>query len=264
MKSLNGAEIVSYIKVRQAQQVRALRQAEKIYPRLAIIITTNDPVIDTYVRLKQAYGADILVDVDECRIDQDKVIDKIKELNNDKTVHGIIVQLPLNDSSQTDEIVQNIEPKKDVDGLADGSPFISATPMAIDWLLAGYNVDIKNKKIVIVGKGRLVGGPLSDMWTKAGHNVTVVEEGDDLAIGLRGADIIVTATGKPGLIKSEIIPIGAAVVDAGVSSEEGGVRGDVDELVYDRDDLTITPRVGGVGPLTIAALFDNVIRSARP
>ena len=264
MKILNGSELASYIKVRQAQQVRALRQADKVEPRLAIIITKNDPVADTFVRLKKEYGIDISVVVDEYRLAQGEVIEKIKELNNDKNVHGIIVQLPLDDPTQTDEIVKSINPEKDVDGLGRDAKFSPATPTAIDWLLAGYNVDLKGKKIVIVGRGRLVGSPLYDLWTKAGHEVDVVEEGDDLANTLRNADVIVTATGHAGLIKSEIIPIGAAVVDAGVSSEAGEFRGDLDELVYDRDDLIITPKVGGVGPLTIAALFDNVIRSARP
>lgn len=264
MKILNGSELASYIKVRQVQQVRALRQANNIEPRLAIIIANDDPVINTFVRLKKEYGNDILVDVDEYRLDQNEVAGKIKELNSDNNVHGIIVQLPLKDPSQTDEIVKSIDPKKDVDGLGEGAKFSSATPTAIDWLLAGYNVDIKGRKIVIVGRGRLVGSPLYDLWAKAGHDVSVVEEGDDLANSLRNADVIVSATGKPGLIKSEIIPIGAAVVDAGVSSEAGEIRGDIDESVYDREDLTITPKIGGVGPLTIAALFDNVIRSARP
>lgn len=264
MKILNGSELASYIKVRQVQQVRALRQANNIEPRLAIIIANDDPVIDTFVRLKKEYGNDIFVDVDEYRLDQSEVVEKIKELNSDNNVHGIMTQLPLKDPSQTDEIVKIIDPEKDVDGMGENAKFGSATATAIDWLLAGYNVDLKSKKIVIVGRGRLVGSPLYDLWAKAGHNVSVVEEGDDLASSLRNADVIVSATGKPSLIKSEIIPIGAAVVDAGVSSEAGEIRGDLDESVYDRDDLTITPKVGGVGPLTIAALFDSVIRSARP
>lgn len=264
MKILNGSELASYIKVRQVQQVRALRQANNIEPRLAIIIANDDPVINTFVRLKKEYGNDIFVDVDEYRLDQSEVVEKIKELNSDNNVHGIMTQLPLKDPSQTDEIVKTINPEKDVDGMGENTKFGSATATAIDWLLAGYNVDLKGKKIVIVGRGRLVGGPLYDLWAKAGHDVSVVEEGDDLANSLRNADVIVSATGKPGLIKSEIIPIGAAVVDAGVSSEAGEIRGDIDESVYDRDDLTITPKVGGVGPLTIAALFDSVIRSARP
>ncbi len=264
MRLLNGAEIASYVKVRQTKQVRTLRQADGIVPRLAIIIANNDPVIDTYVRLKKAYGEDILVEVDEYRLSQNEVVGKIKELNNDKTVHGIIVQLPLKNPSQTDLVVKTISPKKDVDGLGEYAVCTPATPMAIDWLLAGYNVDLKGKRIIIVGNGRLVGKPLQSLWVKAGHDVSVLEEGDELLSGLRHADVIVSATGKPSLIKSEMVPIGAAIVDAGVASEAGEMHGDLDDEVYQRDDLTITPRVGGVGPLTIAALFDNVIRSARP
>lgn len=263
MKILNGSDLASYIKERQIRQVRALRQSDGVNLKLAIVITKDDPVINTYVRLKKEYGKDIGIEVEELRIDQSQVIDKLKELNNQEDIHGIIVQLPLEKPDQTDEILQVIDPKKDVDGLCQKSLFTPATPMAIDWLLAGYNEELKEKKIVIVGKGRLVGEPLYDMWVKAGHNVTVVGREDDLAQELRSADIIIAATGQPALIKSEIIPIDTVVVDAGVASEEGEILGDLDPVVYDRDDLTITPKIGGVGPLTVAALFDNLIRSVR-
>lgn len=263
MKMLNGAELASYIKPRQAKQIRALRQSKAIEPRLAIIVTKDDPVIDTYVRLKQQYGQDILVDVEVCRISQDKIFEKITELNNRKDVHGIIVQLPVANPEDTDKIVNAVAKEKDVDGLGQGALFDPATPQAINWLLVGYNKDLKDKKIVIVGRGRLVGEPLYTMWTKQGYDVTVVGREDDLAAELRGADVIVAATGHPGLIKSELVPIDAIVVDAGVASEAGKTVGDLDQSVYDRDDLTITPKIGGVGPLTVAALFDNVIRSTR-
>ncbi len=263
MKMLNGAELASYIKPRQAKQVRALRQSEGIAPRLAIIVTNDDPVIDTYVRLKQQYGEDILVDVEVCRISQSEVLEKIEELNARDDVHGIIVQLPVSNPEDTDKIVNAVAKEKDVDGLGQGALFDPATPQAINWLLVGYNKELKDKKIVIVGHGRLVGEPLYAMWSKLGYDVTVVGKEDDLVAELRGADVIVAATGQPSLIKSEMIPIDAIVVDAGVASEAGKTVGDLDDSVYDRDDLTITPRVGGVGPLTVAALFDNVIRSTR-
>lgn len=262
MKYLNGNELAEYVKERQIKQVRALRQSHKIYPRLAITITGTDPVASKYIDLKKQYASDILVDVEVYQIDQSKLPDKITELNNRDDIHGIIVQLPLADPSQTDEIVNLISSNKDVDGLGNNAQFDPATPIAINWLLVGYNKDLKNKKLVIVGQGRLVGEPLHRMWTKADYDVTVIDKGDDLAAGLKNADIIVTATGQPGLIKSEIIPIDSVVVDAGVASEVGKILGDLDDAVYDRDDLTITPKIGGVGPLTVAALFDNVIRAA--
>lgn len=264
MRLLNGAEVASYIKERQAKQVRALRQSDHIFPRLAIVVTKKDEPTETYIRLKKEYGKDILVDVEEHQVSQTEVSDKISQLNDRQDVHGIIVQLPLEDPSKTDEIMQKIAPEKDVDGLGSDAKFYPATPTAIDWLLTGYNIDAKNSKIVIVGNGRLVGRPLYKLWLGAGRNVSVIDETDDLMAELRNAEIIVTATGQPGLIKSELIPVGATVVDAGVSIKEGKIHGDIDDTVYDRDDLTITPKVGGVGPLTVAALFDNVIRSARP
>lgn len=264
MKFLNGAELASYIKVRQAQQVRALRQAHKINPRLAIVVTKDDPIISTYVRLKEEYGKDILVDVEVHRVAQGKAVDLIRELNERSDVHGIIIQLPLADEALTDEVLAEIIAKKDVDALGSNTVFDPATPLAINWLLVGYNIDIKSKKIAIVGSGRLVGKPLYDMWSTAGYdNVEIVGKADDLFVSLRNKDLIVAATGQPGLIKSEVIPIGAIVVDAGVASDAGKTVGDVDQAVYDRDDLTITPQIGGVGPLTVAALFDNVIRAAR-
>ncbi len=263
MKMLNGAELASYIKPRQAKQVRALRQSEGIEPRLAIIVAKNDPVIDTYVKLKQQYGEDILVDVEVHRVSQGEALETIKDLNARDDVHGIIVQLPVANPEDTDKIVNAVAKEKDVDGLGLDALFDPATPQAINWLLIGYNKELKDKKIVIVGHGRLVGEPLYRMWSKLGYDVTVVDREDDLVAELRGADIIIAATGQPGLIKSEMIPIDAIVVDAGVASEGGKTVGDLDDSVYDRDDLTITPRVGGVGPLTVAALFDNIIRSTR-
>lgn len=262
MKYLNGGELAEYIKERQIKQVRALRQAEKIEPKLAIVIGNDDPIINKYVGLKKNYGLDVWIDVELFQVKQSEISQKISELNKRDDIHGIIVQLPLADPSQTDEIINRIDPEKDVDGLGRDALFASATPTAIDWLLVGYNKDLKDKKIVIIGQGRLVGDPLYKMWSNAGHDVTALDKGDDLAAELRGADIIVTATGQPGIIKSEIIPIDSVVVDAGVASEDGVMLGDLDPAVYERDDLTITPKIGGVGPLTVAALFDNVIRAA--
>jgi methylenetetrahydrofolate dehydrogenase (NADP+)/methenyltetrahydrofolate cyclohydrolase len=264
MKSLNGAELASYIKERQAKQVRGLRQAWHVLPKLAIIQTADDPVIDTYVRLKSAYGADILIDVEVHRATEDEAVSLVEELNDDESVHGIIIQLPLADPSRTDELVALVAPEKDVDALGPNAELDPATPMAINWLLAGYNVDLRGKKIVLVGEGRLVGGPLARMWRNSGYDVTVVgEPTDDLDAILQTADVVVTATGVPNLITSAMLRPDTVVIDAGTASENGRIVGDVSDDVRARHDLTITPLRGGVGPLTICALFDNVIRSAR-
>ena len=264
MKELNGRELAGYIKERQAHEVRSLRQALHVQPKLAIVVTVEHPAIDVYMRMKQRYGADILIDVDVHRIDQKDAPEVIKQLNADPSVHGIIVQLPLADPAQTEDIVNLVDPKKDVDALGKNAVLDPATPLAILWLLAGYNVDLAGKKIVLVGRGKLVGAPLERMLLNSGYDVRVVDrQTKDVAAVVREADILVTATGSPGVVTSEMIKQGAVVVDAGVAGEQGKTVGDLAPDVYERDDLTITPTKGGVGPLTICALFENVIRAAR-
>ena len=258
MRELNGSELAGFIKERQAKQVRALRQAWHINPRLAIVTDVENPVIEMYMRLKQRYGADILIDVEIHRVPAGGALEVIQELNNRDDVQGIILQLPISNSDQTDELLESIREDKDVDGLRKRAIFQAATPTAISWLLAGYGVDLKNKKVAIVGRGRLVGAPLEKMWLKSGVDVTVFEKGDDLS-QLINYDIIVSATGVPGLIKSQMIKTKTVVVDAGTASENGKIVGDVSEEVRQRNDVIITPKKGGVGPLTVSALFDNVI-----
>lgn len=261
---LNGRELADYIKQRQAKAVRALRQAHDVSPKLAIVATSDHPTINVYVRVKKAYGADILVDVDIHRIDQSKVRALIKELNQDASVHGIIVQLPLARPEETDELVNLVAPEKDVDALGQHAGFEPATPMAILWLLAGYNVELKGKKVLLVGRGKLVGRPLERMLQKSGIDVrSVGREVENLQAETLQADVIITATGSPGILQPDMIKPNAVVVDAGVAGEEGKTVGDVTPEVYDRHDLTITPQKGGVGPLTVCALFENVIQAAH-
>jgi methylenetetrahydrofolate dehydrogenase (NADP+)/methenyltetrahydrofolate cyclohydrolase len=264
-KLLNGSELVGYIQERQARQVRALKQAWHTHPKLVILKTPGaSQVIDTYIRMKRAYGEDILI---ETVVETAAVLDLpevIARYNEDATVHGIIVQLPLDDPTRTDEIVGLIDPAKDVDGLGPQAEYISATAEAINWLLTGYGVELAHKKLTIVGNGRLVGAPLVTLWRESGYDVTVLDETTaDITSVLRESDVIVSATGVPRLITGAMVPPRAVVVDAGTASENGVLVGDVDPALRERDDIKITPERGGVGPLTIAALFDHVMTAAR-
>ena len=323
-KLLNGSELAGFIKERQAKTVRSLIQSKNIEPKLAIVQVKDDPVINTYVRLKKAYGADIGIGVEVHKISQSETPKLLNTLNNDDSVHGIIIQLPLTDTTETDELCNMVAPGKDVDGLGDpniewthgrassesklqgedeqqseayeryderaaesstqqdassasrvsgsarkqtstrrGSFFQPATPLAILWLLAGYNIELKDKKILIVGKGKLVGKPLIKSLRASGHDVTVADsKTKSLKAVAEASDIIITATGSPAILYSDMIKEDAVVVDAGVASEAGKIVGDLADDVYEREDLTITPKKGGVGPLTICALFENVIISA--
>ncbi len=264
MKLLNGRELAEFIKERQAHQVRALRQSMGIEPKLAIVVTIDHPTINVYMRMKKRYGADILVETEIHRVPQAEALTTIKALNADPSVHGIIVQLPLENPAETDAIVDAVAPEKDVDALGKNAVFEPATPMAILWLLAGYNIDFRGKKVLLVGRGKLVGAPLERMLQASDVDVSVADRDTaDLKAATMAADIIITATGSPAILYPDMLKSGAVVVDAGVAGEEGKTVGDVAPSVYDRDDLTITPPKGGVGPLTVCALFDNVIRAAR-
>lgn len=257
MKILNGKELAGFVKERQFHYVRSLQKK----PHLVIIRDSDNPVIVKYVNLKKQYGEDIGVMVDDVFVTPDKIKDAILAANNDADVNGIILQLPILEKEKTDELTALIAPEKDVDGLSGKGSFDSATATAINWLLGGYNIELANKKIAIVGRGKLVGAPLEKMWTNSGFDVTVFHHGDDL-MKLRDYDVIVSATGVPHLIKNEHVRGGAVIVDAGTASEDGVLVGDVDDEVRERTDLAaITPRIGGVGPLTVGCLFEHVINA---
>ena len=259
MKLLNGDELASYIKERQAQQVRHL-QAEGQVPCLAIFYDNEDPVIMKYVELKKIYGEDIGVKVLVQKLpeDEEEARKILKKAQSDREVHGVIVQLPLKHLDL--QILEEISPEKDVDGLNNG--MFSATAEAINWLLGGYGIDLSNKRIAIVGRGKLVGAPLEKMWKDSEYDVEVFEKGDNLE-NLKDFDLVVSATGVAGLIKPQMLAPSAIVIDAGTASEDGVIKGDLDEAIYrEREDLTITPKIGGVGPLTITLLFEHTLRAA--
>jgi len=264
-KELNGSELASFIKERQAKAVRGLRQHHKIHPKLAIIRTNPDQVVDSYMRIKQAYGEDILVDVDVHTIKQSEALELIKKLNSDDSVHGIIVQIPVPDPTQTEEILNAVIAEKDVDGLASASEFGAPTAVAINWLLTGYDIDLKGKNILVIGQGKLVGKPLTKLWQESGLEVKVADrKTESLKALTTEADILVTATGSPHLVSDDMVKDDAVIVDAGVSTDSNGLVGDVSPEVRDLPNITMTPEKGGVGPLTVSALFENVITAARP
>ncbi len=262
MKILSGAEIAGYMKENQARIVRSFLGREKLRPKLVIIRNSDNPVILKYVELKKQYGEDIGIEVEDW-LRQD-LPQAMEEANQDSSVHGVILQLPIQGETNVDELVQRIAPEKDVDGLNPaGAVFESATATAVDWLLNGYDIPLKSAEIAIVGRGRLVGAPLERMWRASGYNVTVFHRGDDLE-RLKDFDVIVSATGVPHLVKDEMVKAGATVVDAGTASEGGVLVGDVDDAVRARTNLkALTPKVGGVGPLTVTALFEHVLQAAN-
>ncbi|MEO8912193.1 MAG: tetrahydrofolate dehydrogenase/cyclohydrolase catalytic domain-containing protein, partial [Candidatus Saccharimonas sp.] len=173
---LNGSELQGFIKNRQLQQVRNLRQEHNIVPKLCIVVSDKaTDVINTYIRMKSRYAEDIAIEVDVRQVSFANIGAEIERANADESVQGIILQLPIDDVSKTQDLCDMISPDKDVDGLGQNAKYVGATAQAIDWLFVGYNVELKNKQIVIVGNGKLVGGPLSDLWRSQGLILQVLD-----------------------------------------------------------------------------------------
>lgn len=255
MKWLDGREVAGFIKQRHAGVVRSLPAV----PRLAIVRQGTTPATDVFLRVKERYGQDIGVQVETYTEAPEGLLGRIAVLNADPALTGLIIQLPFADAPElADEALAAVVIAKDVDGLAPHSSFEVATPKAILWLLAAYNIVLKDKAIAVVGQGRLVGRPLADMLEASGLNVTRADEfTQDLVAVTSAADIIITATGQSGLITSAMVKPGAVVVDAGAPAS------DLAPELHDRTDLTLTPNPGGVGPMTVAALFDNLLIAAQ-
>jgi methylenetetrahydrofolate dehydrogenase (NADP+)/methenyltetrahydrofolate cyclohydrolase len=263
MRSLNGEDLAGFIKERQERTIigQSYRGSEGRAPKLLIIKDSENPVIEKYVAMKQQYGADIGANVEVRTVETSAIKEEIARANEDSEIDGMIVQLPLTNPELTDDILSSILPEKDVDGLiGEGSKFVSATAEAIVWLLNGYNIELKDRKIAMIGRGRLVGKPLAQIFSSMKLDYTVFTKKDSLET-LVEYDVVITATGATRLIKPEMLKEKAVVVDAGTTSEDGGLVGDLDRGVRSRKDLTLTPKVGGVGPLTVAVLFEHLLQA---
>jgi methylenetetrahydrofolate dehydrogenase (NADP+) / methenyltetrahydrofolate cyclohydrolase len=252
MKLLDGRDIAGFIQERHIHQVAGLNPK----PRLAIIRSKDNEAGDRYLKMKRAYGEEIGVPVDLYIETTDTILPRINTLNHDPAVTGILIQLPLTDPAITDHALAALDPAKDIDGLGPRTPFEAATPKAALWLLAAYNIDLKGR-IVVVGQGRLVGQPLADRLEASGHDVVRCDiHTQDLAAQTLQADIVFTGTGQEHVIKPDMVKSGAVLVDT------GSPRSELDPALYDRPDLAITPNPGGVGPMTVASLFDNLLIAA--
>jgi methylenetetrahydrofolate dehydrogenase (NADP+)/methenyltetrahydrofolate cyclohydrolase len=254
MKLLSGRDIASFISQRHVGAVAGLA----VQPRLAIIRSKENEAGDKYLNMKRKYGESIGAAVDLYVETGSTILARIEKLNADETVTGIIIQLPLIGAQQvTDEALAKIAPAKDIDGLGPNSPYEAATPKAALWLLAAHGIDLKGR-IVVVGQGRLVGKPLADRMIASGLDVVRCDiNTKDLKTEVLQADIIFTGTGQEHLITPDMVKLGAVLVDTGSPKSE------LDPGLYEREDLTLTPNPGGVGPMTVVSLFDNLLIAAQ-
>ncbi len=264
-EELRGKEISLQIKDNQVKTVLGFKK-NGIFPCLCIVRDSQNPVIEKYVQLKKKYGEEIGVRVEDILVKTDELAETIEKLNQDEKVNGLILQFPILDKDKGDELSNLIAAHKDVDGLNEKkSNFNSATAEAILYLLEKNNIDLLNKKIALVGCGKLVGRPLIKIFTERNYNFEIFRSKDEakLAKELPGFDIIITAVGKANLLTSAMIKDGAIVVDAGTACEDGKILGDVSDCVRERNNVKISAKIGGVGPLTITILFAHLIETCE-
>lgn len=288
---IDGAAIAAGIREALARQTSEML-TRGLLPHLAVLLVGDNPASASYVRGKVKAGRETGIKVVIHRIEADpdprlterRIRDRIDLLNADADVHGIILQLPVPDEVDADALLERIDPLKDVDGLHPANQgrilqgrdrFLPATPHGVQQLLVRSGNDPAGKDIVIVGRSRLVGMPLAAMLAqkRTGANATVTvchTHTADLAAHTRRADILVAATGRAATITADMIRAGAVVIDVGVNrvadpSRKRGYRlaGDVDFESVSEKASFITPVPGGVGPMTVAMLLNNVTRAAR-
>ena len=233
---------------------------------LAAVLVGENPASVLYLKKKrelaEKLGVKFVLHKLSAKAAAKQVISLIEKLNCDKKVAGIIVQLPLPRTLDTERIVNAVAPKKDVDGLTDANIILGevlpATATGILRMLAEYKIPLANKKIVLVGWTRLLNLPLSLYFARKGNQVVIVQEGTKNFNELKQADIIITAVGKKNLIRGKDIKTGAVVVDAGVSKAGSRITGDCDFVSVSKKAGFLTPVPGGVGPMTVVSLLINL------
>jgi len=276
-KIINGKQFAEKLRADIALRVAALKAEKNITPGLAVVLVGNDPASEVYVRNKARQTSEAGMNSYEFKLPenttQDALLAKIAELNADKNVHGILVQLPLPKHINEDAVIGAIAPHKDVDGfhvenvgkLATGKQgFVPCTPLGCLMLLKSVLGDLAGKNAVVIGRSNIVGKPMAQLLLQESCTVTIAHsKTKDLPALLKGADIVIAAVGRPEMVKGEWLKKGAVVIDVGINRVDGKLVGDVDFESCMGIASAITPVPGGVGPMTIACLLENTLRAAE-
>ena len=272
---LNGKELAKVIRENLKLECEEMKK-QGIIPKLAVIMVGDDPASKIYVKNKSKAAEDIGVEYEEYilkeDIEQKELIDLIKKLNNDNTINGILLQSPIPKHLDIDEAFRTISEEKDVDGfnpinlgklLLNQDTFVSCTPYGIMKLFEHYNIDLEGKNVVIVGRSNIVGKPLIACCLNKNATVTVCHsKTKNIEEKTKNADILIVAIGKSKFITADMVKTGAVVIDVGINrGEDKKITGDVDYENVSKKASYITPVPGGVGPMTIAMLMNNVIKA---
>jgi methylenetetrahydrofolate dehydrogenase (NADP+)/methenyltetrahydrofolate cyclohydrolase len=273
---LDGKAVAQAVRAEAARNVEALR-ARGVVPGLATVLVGDDPASGVYVGSKERACTEIGMRSVGQRLPGDtgtaELVALVGELNARPDVHGILVQLPLPDGIDTDAVIQAITPGKDVDGLTAisqgrllaGLPGLRpCTPLGIMRLIAETGQGLQGAQAVVVGRSLLVGKPIALLLHEQHATVTMCHSRTrDLAAAVRGADVVIAAVGKPGMILGEWIKEGAIVIDVGINRlANGKLAGDVEFATARARAGWITPVPGGVGPMTVAMLLANTVAAA--
>ncbi len=273
---VSGKAVADAIARKLQEKIKQL----KVQPTFAIILAGEDHASRIYVDFKIKRASEIGVKVEFFEFSENQLnecIETIEKLNADKNVHGMIIQYPIYKAWNFDELIEKVDPKKDVDGFHDDSPYEKATALAVWEMLTAFGFIegfakteefLKGKKIVVLGRGKTAGGPTIELLRNHGFEVTVIaHDTEDPDAKIRNGDVVISATGVKNIVNGSNIKKGAYVIGVGVGREivdgKKKIYGDIDEEEISQIAKLYCPTVGGIGPLTIVSLLENVVSSAR-
>ncbi|HFV7780091.1 TPA: bifunctional methylenetetrahydrofolate dehydrogenase/methenyltetrahydrofolate cyclohydrolase FolD [Staphylococcus aureus] len=276
-KILDGKQIAKDYRQGLQDQVEALKE-KGFTPKLSVILVGNDGASQSYVRSKKKAAEKIgmiseIVHLEETATEEE-VLNELNRLNNDDSVSGILVQVPLPKQVSEQKILEAINPEKDVDGFhpinigklyIDEQTFVPCTPLGIMEILKHADIDLEGKNAVVIGRSHIVGQPVSKLLLQKNASVTILHSrSKDMASYLKDANVIVSAVGKPGLVTKDVVKEGAVIIDVGNTPDENGkLKGDVDYDAVKEIAGAITPVPGGVGPLTITMVLNNTLLAEK-
>jgi methylenetetrahydrofolate dehydrogenase (NADP+)/methenyltetrahydrofolate cyclohydrolase len=275
---INGKELSHELKMQMKEEVSNMREKDGLTPHLTVILVGDNPASKSYVNGKKRAAAEtgISSEVIElpASITEKQLLETIDKLNQDASVHGILVQLPLPDHIEEQHVIETISPEKDVDGfhpisigrmMTGVDTFLPCTPYGIITMLKSKNIQISGKHAVIIGRSNIVGKPVGQLLLNENATVTYCHSRtDNLKAFTANADILIAAIGRPHAITADYVKENAVVIDVGINRvEDGSLTGDVDFEDVKEKAAFITPVPRGVGPMTITMLLQNTIKAAK-
>tara|TARA_B100001250_G_scaffold111994_1_gene94642 strand:- start:36 stop:884 length:849 start_codon:yes stop_codon:yes gene_type:complete len=276
-KIISGREVAENILTTNLKNKVIELNKKNIKPKLIVILVGDMKASASYVAQKEKFAVKAGIESDilrfESTVTEEQILQEINKINNDNSIHGVIVQLPLPDHISVAKVLNSIDPSKDVDGFTPtnvGKLFlgedtlVSCTPKGIMQMLASTGTDLNGKNVTVVGRSNIVGKPAAILCLQQNATVTMCHSRTkDLDAKLSDADVIIVAVGIPKFIHGDQIPENCIVIDVGIHNIEGKLCGDVDFESASKKATAITPVPGGVGPMTVCALIENTIIAAE-